>query len=330
MGLEAYVNTLGQYCQKHFGQRLQKLTIDAGFDCPNRDGSLGVGGCTFCNVQSFSHEHGTQASISEQLAKGKQNPKRGAKRYLAYFQAYTSTYDELQVLKRKYQEAIHSGMVDGLCIGTRPDCVADSVLDLLQDYQNQGYEIWLELGLQTSNNKTLKRINRGHDFAAYADTLKRAQGRNIKVCCHLILGLPGETLADYRQSLDDILRLGVDGIKLHPLHIVEGSTMAKAWRAGRLETMTLDEYTDAAVDLIRRTPAQVVFHRVTAYAKPPMLLAPDWAGFRWPGNNMIVEKLRKLGPQGSALNDPELKFDSSQIAAFDALNHGAHSVVSVK
>ncbi|GLP97211.1 TIGR01212 family radical SAM protein [Paraferrimonas sedimenticola] len=308
MGLDKYVHTLGNYCQSRFGQRLQKLTIDAGFDCPNRDGRLGVGGCTFCNVASFSPNHASQLGIAQQLTKGAAIKIRNAKRYLAYFQAYTSTYDEIQVLKARYQEAIDTGLVDGLCIGTRPDCVSDEVLDLLSQYQAQGYEIWLELGLQTSNDKTLKRINRGHGFDAYQDACKRAHQRGLKVCCHLILGLPGESSQDYQQSLSDILEVGVEGIKLHPLHVVDGSTMAKAWRAERLEPPSLQHYASSAASLIRHTPKQVVYHRVTAYAKPPVLLAPDWAGDRWTGLNAVLEELQQHGGQGSALANQQLHF----------------------
>ncbi|MGL4449493.1 MAG: TIGR01212 family radical SAM protein, partial [Shewanella sp.] len=247
MGLDAYVNTFGAVCKAKYGERLRKLTIDAKFTCPNRDGTLGRGGCTFCNVASFSHQTTESLSITEQLTQGKMRyraakPNQKADKFIAYFQAYTSTYDEYQVLMAKYDEAVMDGEIVGLCVGTRPDCVPDNVLDLLVAYQQKGIDVWLELGLQTANDQTLHRINRGHDFACYCDTVTRARSRGLKVCTHLILGLPGETHADYMATLNAVLAQGVDGLKLHPLHVVEGSSMAKAWRSGRLPLLTIEDY----------------------------------------------------------------------------------------
>ncbi|QYJ85322.1 TIGR01212 family radical SAM protein [Shewanella mesophila] len=303
MGLDSHVNTFGLQCKQKYGERLKKLTIDAKFTCPNRDGTLGLGGCTFCNVESFSHEHGTLDSISEQLAKGRERTKGKSSKFIAYFQAYTSTYDEYCVLKQKYDEAITDNSIVGLCVGTRPDCVPDQVIELLASYQRRGIEVWLELGLQTANPETLKRINRGHDFEVYLDTVGRARQAGIKVCTHLILGLPGETHDDYLVTHKAVIAAGVDGLKLHPLHVVEGSTMAKAWRAGRLELLSLSDYASSVAELIRYTPKDIIFHRVTAYAKKPILLAPDWCAFRWDGLVAIVDNLEKLGGQGHYLAD---------------------------
>ncbi|EDP99341.1 TIGR01212 family radical SAM protein [Shewanella benthica] len=302
MGLDHYVNTFGVACKKQYGEKLKKLTIDAKFTCPNRDGTLGKGGCTYCNVASFSFEHGTELSIQEQLKLGRERAKGRSSKYIAYFQAYTSTYDEYRVLKAKYDEAISDADIVGLCVGTRPDCVSDEVIDLLLSYQNQGIEVWLELGLQSANDKTLKRINRGHTYNDYRDTVLRARAKGLKVCTHLILGLPGESHQDYLSSLEAVLSTGVDGLKLHPLHIVEGSTMAKAWRNDRMSLLTIDEYAYSVGELIRYTPKNIIFHRVTAYAKRPMLLAPDWCASRWDGLVAIVNDLRVNGEQGSYLN----------------------------
>lgn len=306
MGLDAYVNTFGAVCKAKYGERLRKLTIDAQFTCPNRDGTLGRGGCTFCNVASFSYQQAETLSISEQLEQGKARykeakPKLNADKFIAYFQAYTSTYDEYQVLMAKYDEAVKHSEIVGLSVGTRPDCVPDNVLDLLASYQHKGVDVWLELGLQTANDRTLHKINRGHDFACYSDTVSRARSRGLKVCTHLILGLPGETSLDYMATLQAVLAQGVDGLKLHPLHVVEGSTMAKAWRAGRLPLLSIEEYAASVGELIRHTPKEIIFHRVTAYAKKPMLLAPDWCAYRWDGLVAIVDNLQRLGGQGDAL-----------------------------
>lgn len=299
MQLDDYVNTLGKDLKRRFDGRVRKLTIDGDFTCPNRDGTLGVGGCTFCNVDAFVKPDQQLLSVTEQLERRKAELKHKNIRYLAYFQAYTSTYAEVEHLRRMYQQALQSEDVVGICVGTRPDCVPDAVLTMLSDYQQQGKEVWLELGLQTANDKTLKRINRGHDFAAYRETVARARLYGIKVCAHLILGLPGEDQVDYRTTLEAVLETGVEGIKLHPLHVVEGSTMAKAWKVGRLETLSLDAYVEAAVDLIQRTPEEVVYHRVSADSRPPILLAPQWCGSRWTAIVAIAKRLAETGSQGS-------------------------------
>ncbi|MBY6198663.1 TIGR01212 family radical SAM protein [Vibrio hangzhouensis] len=298
MQLHELVNTIGQDLQRRYGEKVHKLTLHGGFSCPNRDGTIGRGGCTFCNVASFASEETQIQSIHEQLSDRAGEVKR-AKKYLAYFQAYTSTYAEVQVLKNMYEEALKYADIVGLCVGTRPDCVPDSVLELLAGYVEQGYEIWLELGLQTAHDQTLKRINRGHDFAVYDEITRRARALGIKVCTHLIVGLPNETKQDNLQTLEKVLETGTDGIKLHGLHIVEGSTMAKAWRAGRLEAPTLEFYLDVASEMIRRTPAEIVFHRVSSSARRPTLLSPLWCENRWLAMTELGRTLAKEGAQGS-------------------------------
>ncbi|MDG3089002.1 TIGR01212 family radical SAM protein [Vibrio hannami] len=303
MQLHELVNTLGQDLQRRYGEKVHKLTLHGGFSCPNRDGTLGRGGCTFCNVASFSDEQTQKQSILEQLTDRAGEVHR-AKKYLAYFQAYTSTYAEVQTLKSMYEEALQAADIVGLCVGTRPDCVPEAVLELLSGYVEQGYEIWLELGLQTANNDTLKRINRGHDFECYAEITKKARALGIKVCTHLIVGLPKETRSDYIDTMSKVVEVGTDGIKLHPLHIVEGSTMAKAWKAGRMEAPELEEYVSVASELIRMTPPDVVYHRVSAAARRPTLLSPLWCENRWLAMTEIGRNLDKNGPQGSLIQRP--------------------------
>ncbi len=298
MQLHELVNTLGQDLQRRYGEKVHKLTLHGGFNCPNRDGTLGRGGCTFCNVASFSDEETQNRTITEQLQDRAGEINR-AKKYLAYFQAYTSTYAEVQTLKMMYQEALATADIVGLCVGTRPDCVPDTVLELLYGYVKQGYEVWLELGLQTANTTTLKRINRGHDFSCYAQIATKARKLGIKVCTHLIVGLPGETSADYINTMHKVLATGSDGIKLHPLHIVEGSIMAKSWRAGRLKTLELEEYVAAASHMIRMTPPEIVYHRVSASARRPTLLSPLWCENRWLALTEIGKALDGDGAQGS-------------------------------
>ncbi|MGL6314644.1 TIGR01212 family radical SAM protein [Vibrio sp. WXL103] len=303
MQLHELVNTIGQDLQRRYGEKVHKLTLHGGFSCPNRDGTIGRGGCTFCNVASFADEATQQKSIQRQLQDRAGEVTR-AKKYLAYFQAYTNTYAEVQVLKNMYEEAISSADIVGLCVGTRPDCVPDAVLELLAGYVEQGYEIWLELGLQTANNDTLKRINRGHDFECYVEMTKKARALGIKVCTHLIVGLPKETHQDNIETMGKVLEVGTDGIKLHGLHIVEGSTMAKAWRAGRLDAPELETYVETASEMIRMTPPEVVFHRVSSSARRPTLLSPLWCENRWLAMTEIGRSLDKLGAQGSLVGQP--------------------------
>ncbi|MBL4828482.1 MAG: TIGR01212 family radical SAM protein [Aliivibrio sp.] len=303
MQLHKLINMFGMDLQRRHGEKVHKLTLHGGFTCPNRDGTIGRGGCTFCNVSSFSDEQTQYKPIAVQLADRAKKTDR-AKKYLAYFQAYTSTYAEVQRLKMMYEEALDASDIVGLCVGTRPDCVPKEVLSLLAGYVVQGYEVWLELGLQTSNNKTLQRINRGHDFACYEDIAKQARALGIKVCTHLIVGLPGEQRTDNLRTLEQVIDAGTDGIKLHPLHIVEGSTMAKAWRAGRLEAIEMSDYVSIASELIRMTPADVIYHRVSATAQQPILLSPLWCEQHWLAMTGIWNDLEQNGVQGSLLNRP--------------------------
>lgn len=303
MQLQKLVNMFGGDLSRRYGQKVHKLSLHGGFSCPNRDGTIGRGGCTFCNVASFADEEQQHNSIAVQLARQASRVDR-AQRYLAYFQAYTSTWAEVQVLRSMYQQAVSQASIVGLCVGTRPDCVPDSVLDLLSEYREQGYEVWLELGLQTANDKTLHRINRGHDFACYQETTRRARARGLKVCSHLIVGLPGEGQQQCMETLERVVETGVDGLKLHPLHIVEGSIMAKSWHAGRLGGIELEEYVQTAAEMIRHTPLDVVFHRISASARRPTLLAPLWCENRWTAMVEIDRYLLEHGTQGSALGTP--------------------------
>ncbi len=301
MQLNDFVYTIGTDLKKRYGEKVHKLTLHGNFSCPNRDGSIGKGGCTFCNVAAFSDESQALQSIQTQLQLRANEVQHKAKKYLAYFQAYTSTYGEIQQLSSLYEQAITHADIVGICVGTRSDCVSDDVLNLLSSYLMRGYEVWLELGLQSSNDKTLKRINRGHGFAEYESVCKKARARGIKVCTHLILGLPNETNDDYQQSLNQVIDTGVDGLKLHPLHVVKGATMAKAWQAGRLPTLTLEQYSESAVQLIQQTPEHIVYHRISATAKIAELIAPLWCEKRWPVQNYMCKLMADSGGQGSAL-----------------------------
>ncbi len=297
MQLESYVNTLGTHLKARFGTRVRKLSLHVGFTCPNRDGTLGRGGCAFCSVLSFNADD-PQASVAAQLAAGKAGLAR-ASRYLAYFQAYTNTYAEVEELRRLYAQAVAEADIVGLCVGTRPDCVPDAVLEILAAYRDRGYEVWLELGLQSAHDATLARINRGHGFAAYADAVARARRYGVPVCTHLILGLPEESAAMMLATHRRVLDCGVAGLKLHPLMIVKGSRLAGGYARGEVSPPTLADYAATAAELIRRTPEDVVFHRIAATARKPTLIAPDWCRTRWPAAEAICADLARHGAQGS-------------------------------
>jgi len=278
---------------QRYGERVHKIAIDAGFTCPNRDGSIGRGGCTFCNNVSFSPNGRRPDNMAEQIAAGRAviRKRTGARKYLAYFQAYTNTYADVRELSRLYDSALQQDDVIGLDVGTRPDCVPDAVLDLLANYRQQGYEVWLELGLQSSFDSTLSRVNRGHGFAEYKQAVTRARSRGIPVCTHLILGLPGESTQHHLTSLERVLELGVDGLKFHPLHVVRGTQLANAWRQGEYQPMSMSRYVSDVVKMVRLTPTDVIFHRLTGTAASSILLAPQWCSQKWVVLNAITRAL---------------------------------------
>ena len=290
MILSQFVNTFGQAMLARYGERVHKVAIDAGFTCPNRDGSIGRGGCTFCNNVSFSPNGRQPNFIADQIESGRQvlRKRTGAKKYIAYFQAYTNTYADICELTALYDEALKEPDVIGLDVGTRPDCVPDKVLDLLVSYQDKGYEVWLELGLQSAFDETLDHVNWGHGFAEYEEAVLKARSRGLKVCTHLILGLPGESTEHHIKSHERVLELGVDGLKFHPLHVVKGTQLANEWRRGEYQPMTMSNYVSDVVELINQTPADVIFHRLTGTASSDVLLAPEWCSKKWQVLNAIT------------------------------------------
>lgn len=292
--LSDYVNTLGQLLLRTYGERVHKVAIDAGLSCPNRDGSKGIGGCTFCNNVTFSPNGRAPDPILEQIQNGREVliKRTGAKKYIAYFQAYTNTYSDIETLSKMYETALSEDDIIGLSIGTRPDCVPDEVIDLLVDYQNKGFDIWLELGLQSAFDKTLKRINRGHGFEEYRQTLLAARGKGLRVCTHLIIGLPGENETHFKATLQCVLNLGVDGLKFHPLHVVKGTQLANDWRRGEYRPMTMEYYVKAVSDLIMMAPKDMIYHRLTGTANKQQLLAPEWCNKKWKVLNSIEAELR--------------------------------------
>jgi len=304
VALSDSINTFGQDLLRRYGERVHKLAINAGLSCPNRDGSKGRGGCTFCNNASFSPMARRPPSVAEQIEAGRRVLRRrtGARRFIAYFQAYTNTYADLDYLSGLYEQALAEPDVIGLSVGTRPDCVPEPVLDLLAGYRRRGYEVWLELGLQSAFDATLQRVNRGHGFGEYRQAVRAAHLRGLPVCAHLIVGLPGEGREAALASLERVLELGAEGLKLHPLHVVKGTRLANQWRAGEYTPLGMAEYVSIAADMIERTPPELVYHRVTATAQRSILLAPDWCARKWAVLNAIEQELdRRASRQGGRL-----------------------------
>jgi len=303
MTLADYVNTLGQALLRRYGERVHKLAINVGMTCPNRDGSKGQGGCIFCNNASFAPNNHRASSIAGQIAAGRAVIQRrtGARRYLAYFQAYSNTYAALPILRALYDTALSEPDVIGISVGTRPDCIDPGVIQLLVEYQTRGKEVWLELGLQSAFDETLVRIKRGHGFAEYQMAIRLARIAGLAVCTHLIIGLPGESNWHYHQTFKQVLDLGVDGIKLHPLHVVRDTPLAHYWRQGEYLPLTLEEYINTVADLVELAPPEIVFHRLTGTAAPEILVAPDWCAKKWAVlNGITAEFQRRNSRQGAA------------------------------
>jgi len=268
-----------QFLQERLGCKVYKLPIDAGFTCPNRDGKIGYGGCTYCYNQSFSPPTLKEKSnIHSQIKYRKAliRKKSRVNKFLVYFQSYTNTYAKVTVLKRLYDEALQDEDVVGLCIGTRPDCVPDEVLNLIESYTTN-HHIWVEYGLQSIHDKTLLRINRGHNFAQFEDAVKRTQGRDIFICVHIILGLPGETKEDILETARVLAKMGIDGIKLHHLQVIKNTKLARDFQRGEFEVLSSKEYIELVCDVLELLPSSVTIQRLVGEVlEDNMLIAPRW------------------------------------------------------
>ncbi len=275
------------------GGKVQKLTINAGFTCPNRDGSLGRGGCTYCNNQSFVPGFTREApSVAEQIARGKQffARKYPTMKYLAYFQAYTNTYGPQQRLLALYREALEQEGVVGLIIGTRPDCVSPQLLVALQQLSAHTY-VMIEYGAESSHDATLERVNRCHTWAQTVEAVERTARAGIDVGLHLIMGLPGETRADMLATIDAVNRLPIATVKIHQLQVLRHTVLAREVEQGRasLTLTALDDYLDLCVEISRRLRPDIIVERWVSQAPPEMVIAPRW-GVK---NYQFVELLRR-------------------------------------
>ena len=281
------------HLRQTFACRVHKVCLDAGFTCPNRDGALAVGGCIYCNNASFSPGN-RRLSVTAQLEQGKQflRKRYGAQKFIAYFQAYTNTYGDVRLLKSLYDTALASDDIVGLSIGTRPDCVPDAVLDLLADYAARTY-LWLELGLESGHDQTLALLNRGHTVAAFDDAVRRAQQRRLRLCAHIILGLPGESSAAMLETAQHLAALRLDAVKLHHLHVVRHTVLEKMYQRGEVSLLSMDAYATLVVDCLEVLPPEMIIMRLLGDAPRATLVAPAWSLHKQPVLQRIEQELER-------------------------------------
>jgi radical SAM protein (TIGR01212 family) len=275
-GLRYY--TLNRFLHWRFGERVWKVSVDGGFRCPNVDGRSGRGGCIYCNIASFSPSRRQDAgSITEQLDEGSRRAlqRYGVHHVLAYFQPATNTYAPLQRLRELYEEALAHPAVVGLCIGTRPDCVPNEVLDLLAELSQRTW-LCVEYGLQSSHDRSLDWMNRGHHFDAFVDAVHRSHQRDLEIGAHLILGLPGETREDILATAKAMAQMGVNSVKLHNLYVVRGTRLATLLEAGEVRLWSREEFVGSAVDFLEQLPPACVVDRIGGDAPREYFLGPDW------------------------------------------------------
>ncbi|MBM7834012.1 radical SAM protein (TIGR01212 family) [Clostridium sardiniense] len=286
-------HSLNYFLRNKFDEKVFKISLDGGFSCPNRDGTISIGGCLFCSESGSGDYAGNRVlSIGKQFCDIKEmmNKKWKEGKYIAYFQAFTNTYAPVEELRRKYEEAISQEGVVALAIATRPDCLGDDVLDLLEEINKDIY-VWVELGLQTVSDETARKINRGYKLEVYEDAIKRLKERNIDFVTHCIFGLPGETKEDMLKSVDYIAHSGSKGIKFHLLHLMKNTPMVKLYERGELEFVSHDDYIDLICKSIAMIPEDMIVHRLTGDAPRDLLIGPIWSLKKWEILNAIDKAL---------------------------------------
>ena len=289
--------TWNQALRETFGGKVFKVPIDAGFDCPNRDGTAATGGCTFCTVSgSGDMIIAPEAPLPVQFQKEVDMMHQKwphANQYLVYFQNFTNTHAPVEILRERYEKVINEEGVVGICIGTRPDCLPDETIEYLSEL-NQRYYLWVELGLQTTFDETSRAINRAHDYQTYVDAVKRLRKHHINVCTHLINGLPGETT---EMMIENVRRVicdsDIQGIKLHLLHLVKHTKMQQDYASGRLKLMDMATYVNVICDQIELIPDDIIIQRVTGDAPWDSLIGPMWSLHKWEVLNAIDKELER-------------------------------------
>ena len=294
-------NQFSAYLKNKFGAKVYKITLDAGFSCPNRDGTISTGGCIFCDDGgSFSQAHSNLLSIEEQVNIGAKtlHDRFKAEKFMSYFQAYTNTYKPVNELEKIYKSALNHPDVVGLSIGTRPDCVEDDKLNLISDIA-QDYYTWVEYGLQSIHNKTLKKINRGHDFDCFLKAYERTKEKGINVCTHVIFGL-WETKDEILETAQKLAELKVDGVKIHMLCALKDTKLAKLYENKEIDFMSEEEYVNLVCDFLEILPQTTTIHRLAGNGLKKNLIAPRWLGAKLDCLNKIDRELLKRNSyQGS-------------------------------
>lgn len=293
--------TLSEHYRRRFGRKVYKLSLQSGCSCPNRDGNIGFGGCIFCSEGGSGDFAAPLLPIEEQIQIAKHRvehklPKDKSGRYIAYFQSYTNTYGDVKRLSMLYRKTLLFPEIVGISIGTRPDCLPEEMLDMLSEL-NTIKPVTVELGLQTVHNKTAEKIHRGYNTDVFEKAYKSLTLRGIEVVVHVILGLPGENIADMLDTIDYLAELKpvLPGIKLQLLHILKGTALAAEYSKNHFPIFTMDEYTDLVVECIRRLPEETVIHRMTGDGPKSLLIAPEWSGDKKRVLNMLNRKLREAG-----------------------------------
>jgi radical SAM protein (TIGR01212 family) len=297
---------LNSYLRERFGARVQKVTLDAGLTCPNREGRVGVGGCLYCNARGSGTGAWAQGrSITAQLEEGMARLGRryGASRFIAYFQSFCNTYAPVDTLRSLYQEALAFPEVVGLSIGTRPDCLSSEILDLLADLARERL-LWLELGLQSAHDDTLKRINRGHDVACFTQAVEAASARDLEVVAHVILGLPGEGPEEMAATARYLGGLPLQGVKIHLLYVVRGSGLEGLYRAGSYRPLEAKGYVGLVADFLELLPPHLVIHRLTGDPHREELVAPTWCLDKSGVLRDIREEFSRRGSRQGSAREP--------------------------
>lgn len=293
--MEQLYNDFGHWIRNRFPFRVQKLSLDAGFSCPNRDGRLGTGGCIYCDNETFNPEYCNRGkSIREQLNDGKRffSRKYPDMKYLAYFQAFTNTYSSLDNLRRLYEEALDVEDIVGIVIGTRPDCISDDLLDYLQNLNRQTF-VLIEYGIETTNDNTLRFINRGHDFQCSRTAIAKTNERGILTGGHVILGLPGEDEEESLRQARDISSLPLDILKIHQLQIIRGTRLAKIYENSPFHLYSVSEYIKLVAEYIRRLRPGIVLERFVSQSPKKLLVAPRWGLKNYEFTNLLNNYLRE-------------------------------------
>lgn len=281
------------YLRGRFGGRVQKVSIDAGFTCPNVDGTVALGGCNFCDNRSFSpSRRGPRVPITGQIDQGIHWLKKryDCNQFLAYFQPATNTYAPVEKLRRLYEEALSHPQIVGLVIGTRPDCVPDDVLDLIEELSRRTY-VSLEYGMQSIHDRSLDWMNRGHNHASFLDAMARSTGRGFELCAHVILGIPGETHKDMLATAKELSRVGIDAVKLHNLYAVRKTPLGDQYERGEIKLLEFEEYIEVLVDFLELLPPTAIVERISGDAPDDFFLGPSWCVEKKPAVRLAMEAM---------------------------------------